>query len=623
MVHEKRGRIGGRKWFYGLQSFLIVSALVIDLDVREGAGRLDELLGALKHPDLISLILFLLFLHLLYVSEKRKENRPDGRMKKLCICLPAAFFAFSMVFGYSFYKCNSWELVFGSSVQFVKSCIAFAGYYCLFHAGIVLLYDQADHALFRGDTNKQKGIVGYYMEYLETYPFRTAFLTCLLAFLPYMILSYPGIFTCDTKIQIDNGYGALVHGSVHLRNQHPVIHTILLVAATFLGQNLFGSANGGIFFLSLLQFLLTAGAVAWTIRYLVQCRVSPKVLMVVLAFFVLNPRIQNYLFLQVKDVWYAPFLMLFVVEFHRALTGRYEEGQGKRKYVPLLISITGTFFFRQDGIYVLFLTLLAAGILVKEKRRLFLSLLVGVFLFSLIYQRGILPACQVKDNNTRQLFSIPFQQTARYLRDAGEDVTLEEAEAIAAVLDYEHLGELYNPNLSDPVKSTFNKEATLKDIAVYLKAWGGMFFRHPDIYVQATMNNLYGYFYPSGYTTEIQDYGTSLEYMEESNDHQGLNLGYPKALSGLRERMEYVREMLFQMPVLSVLNLAASYIWALLLLLFYGIYRNNRTLLLILVPLLVVFLICMAGPTYGWYFRYMYSIVMCLPGVVCLGLLSD
>ena len=164
MVHEKRWRIGGRKWFYGLQSFLIVSALVIDLDVREGAGRLDELLGALKHPDLISLILFLLFLHLLYVSEKRKENRPDGRMKKLCICLPAAFFAFSMVFGYSFYKCNSWELVFGSSVQFVKSCIAFAGYYCLFHAGFVLLYDQADHALFRGDTNKQKGIVGYYME---------------------------------------------------------------------------------------------------------------------------------------------------------------------------------------------------------------------------------------------------------------------------------------------------------------------------------------------------------------------------------------------------------------------------------------------------------------------------
>ena len=224
MVHEKRWRIGGRKWFYGLQSFLIVSALVIDLDIREGAGRLDELLGALKHPDLISLILFLLFLHLLYVSEKRKESRPDGRMKKLCICLPAAFFAFSMVFGYSFYKCNSWELVFGSSVQFVKSCIAFAGYYCLFHAGIVLLYDQADHALFRGDANKQKGIVGYYMEYLETYPFRTAFLTCLLAFLPYMILSYPGIFTCDTKIQIDNGYGTLVHGSVHLRNQHPVIH---------------------------------------------------------------------------------------------------------------------------------------------------------------------------------------------------------------------------------------------------------------------------------------------------------------------------------------------------------------------------------------------------------------
>lgn len=606
-----------------LKSFLIVLALVIDLDVQENMGRLDQLLQSMKSLSVISLFLFLLLIRFLQYSDTVRPDGSDRRVKKLWAGIPAAFFAFSMVFGYSYYQCNSWELVFGSSVQLVKSGIALAGYFCLFEAAVVCLFHLADHLDIRKARKKAPGLAGKYLEYLEKYPFRTAFLTCLIVYLPYMILSYPGIFNCDTKIQIENGYGALVHGTNRLRNQHPVPHTLLLVFATLFGTTVFSNANIGIFCLSLMQAFLTIGAIAWTIRYLKECGVAPGWLAAILAFFACNPRIQNYLFLQVKDVWYAPFFMLFVVEFHRILTGRCQEEKGRKKHLLFLTAVAGTFFFRQDGIYVLLFTMLSAGIFVKEKRKFFLRLMVGVFVLSILYQRCLLPACNVKDNNTRQLFSIPFQQTARYLRYAGDDVTEEEAEAIAAVLDYERLGELYNPNLSDPVKSTFHADATVKEIAAYLKVWAQMFLRHPDLYVQATMNNLYGYFYPGGYTTEIQDYGTSLGYMEECNEHQGFRLGYPQGLTQIRERMEYLREMLFQLPVLSVFNLAAPYIWTLLLLLGMGIRKRSRNVLLLLTPLLVVFLVCMAGPTYGWYFRYMYSIVMCLPAAVSLSLLEN
>ena len=39
-----------------------------------------------------------------------------------------------------------------------------------------------------------------------------------------------------------------------------------------------------------------------------------------------------------------------------------------------------------------------------------------------------------------------------------------------------------------------------------------------------------------------------------------------------------------------------------------------------LLPLLVALLVCIAGPAYGWYFRYLFAISLCLPCVILTGL---
>lgn len=139
------------------------------------------------------------------------------------------------------------------------------------------------------------------------------------------------------------------------------------------------------------------------------------------------------------------------------------------------------------------------------------------------------------------------------------------------------------------------------------------------------MNNLYGYFYPDGYTTKLYSYEESAEKMEKLNEDLeafGTDFGYPETFRTLRNGLETLRETLFRLPVLSALNLSAFYIWLLLLWSFYclrGRGQSRRDRLLITWPLLIVLLICMAGPAYGWYFRYMYSIVICLPAVILLG----
>lgn len=71
---------------------------------------------------------------------------------------------------------------------------------------------------------------------------------------------------------------------------------------------------------------------------------------------------------------------------------------------------------------------------------------------------------QIEPGSIREALSLPFQQTARYALEYGNEITEEEAAVISNILDYEHLAENYNPRISDPVKRTFNKNATREEL---------------------------------------------------------------------------------------------------------------------------------------------------------------
>ena len=89
------------------------------------------------------------------------------------------------------------------------------------------------------------------------------------------------------------------------------------------------------------------------------------------------------------------------------------------------------------------------------------------------------------------------------------DVTEYEKGVISSVLDYDHLTENYDPTLQDPVKYTFNQSATTEMLNDYYRVWWKMFLRHPDSYIQATLNNTYGFFYINR--------NSSIAYLEFSN----------------------------------------------------------------------------------------------------------
>ena len=117
----------------------------------------------------------------------------------------------------------------------------------------------------------------------------------------------------------------------------------------------------------------------------------------------------------------------------------------------------------------------------------------------------LLPALKISPGSDREWMGFFYQQTARYVRDYPDEVTVQEWEAIDGVLEYDKLAEAYNPITSDPVKfDAYRSEQTWKERKAYFKAWFQQFLKHPGVYVEASINGCYGFFYPG--SKEWYDY---------------------------------------------------------------------------------------------------------------------
>ena len=96
-------------------------------------------------------------------------------------------------------------------------------------------------------------------------------------------------------------------------------------------------------------------------------------------------------------------------------------------------------------------------------------MVVPIILFQFGYCGAFFKVAKIASVGKQEALSVCFQQTARYIKYHGDEVTESEKEAIDKVLKYEVIGELYDPNLSDSVKKTFKTESTSEDLKNYFK----------------------------------------------------------------------------------------------------------------------------------------------------------
>ena len=625
------------KIIFFLLSFFTILALNINLSAKGiSADIIDEtfgwaggvltLLASFNNYHIFYLIL-LPFLYYLYIfSYEQSKITQFNKWERNCVALPSVLFAFFMIMGFSFKADNSWQLVLGNRISVLRATIMFTGYFFLFRAIIIIIFSVLDRNMgcsfpMPKEPNRY---INWYIVKLSEAPFKTTFFTLFIIYIPYLIASYPGILMGDTPNQIFQGFNLddstsnylnLISENMKLNNHHPISHTLLLHICLIVGNYCFSSYNIGLFLYCITQFLFLLCTISLFIKECVYLKVNSKIILFTILYFAISPRIQNYMFLVTKDVIYSGGLLLLIVSIQHLK-------RNQNIYWQFVISLLIIFLSRNDGKYLLCLTIVMNMFLEKRLRKTMLWGLIGLLSISFSYDHILLPAFSITPGSRREMLSIPFQQTARYIRDKEQDITSEEKLIISQILNYDELAGLYDPNCSDAVKNTFNESASKEDMKAYFRVWFEMLKKHPGIYLQATMNNTYGYFYPHAALADYYTYAWSMEKMKRVNNGGeviGLTLSYPKALNTFRKTYEQIREYLFRVPVLAVFLSPATYTWILILWGFYCVKCRNFQAFVYTVPLFLQLLICITSPCNGRYFRYLYPIAFCLPAAVIYG----
>ena len=603
-----------RNWIYAVFAcFALMISLNTDLSeisAEAAAGgfwnllagnikKLEYLLPVFTYRD--ALLAFFIF----FFFQKAGEEW-DTQISRWAYRMPAALTAFFLVFGYSFRYTNSWDLIFMDTFHLLVSVLMMAGYYFLFSRIYSLfLYRICRIAAGRGVS----ALPGKITEWIfEKHAFWGAFLVILIFWLPYILAKFPGAAMPETLAEMRQFYWN------DINNYYPPFHTVTMSLIMQLG-NLIHSYTLGFFLNLVLQLALLLSAFSygfvlmkrWKTPYMI--RYVSLAIICIVQFFPMESTIVE------KDVPYTAcviFLVLLLYELVRTI--RADEVYSWKKMVGMVLVCMGVACNRNEGFYLILVSGIAVAVYVFRLLwnghrtnciRIMTAVLLPLLLFA-GYQKVLLPACGVTDNGPKEALSIPFQQTARYVRDYGDEVTEEEAEIIGQVLDYENLAELYDPITSDPVKYTYHAETT-GDLLDYFGVWFRQLLKHPGSAVEATMNNAYGWFYQEGYAHNY--------LMTPTIDGQEIRweIVQPEKLAGVRQVMERVAKLLSRVPVVNWFENAGFVSWMTILAAAVWIGSGRKKYLLSALPLLVALLVCVASPTFNYQVRYIMPVMFCVP----------
>ena len=567
-----------------------LSALPTELPEAEGwiaglAAALQALMPAVKGERAVFLVLVPALL-VLYRALAARAGRflPSAGVV-------AVLFAGFLLVGQSYALTDSWDPLLANSLCRLVALAMLLGYGIFFYLGTAVLFRALD---------RRAGSVPSLLRRRERHRlFLLALAVLAVCWLPYLVLCWPGSLTFDGQYQLGQYFRQTA-----ATNHHPWLSTLLMGWIVDLGR--LWSLNTGIFFYVLFQSAVCAAAFAASCVQVRELAGSRTAFWLALLYYALVPTWGAYAQMFVKDtIFYGVFAAFFVC-LVRLLQ---KKGRGSPALLAGLFLLgLACAMLRNNGVYLVVPALLGLAVVVRtvRERALLAGMGAGVLVLYLAFVQLALPAMGVAPGSSREMLSLPFQQTARYVAMYGDELTEQEIAVIDGVLDYDAVASSYDPRVADPVKNTYH--GTPEAMKAYWKLWLDCGLRHPDAYLQATLNSMFGYFLP-GY--RYGSFGGNYFMTQEARYGIDVEFRFPAAAS----LMDSFSRLWSVTPGLLLLNAPGTHAWALILCTAALLRRRRGRALAAVFPLWLALAVCCVSPVNGLV-RYALPIMAAMPSLL-------
>ena len=449
-------------------------------------------------------------------------------------------------------------------------------------------------------SQKLSAVLSAVINFYRDHTALSSFLLCLLCWLPYYLYQYPGIMTPDSINQFEQ-----VLGVIPYNNHHPFAHTMVFALLYKAAFALTGDMVVSVGFYTFAQMCLLSAGMAFFISTLRQQRIRPFVLLLLTAFYAMIPYHAVFSVTIWKDIPFAAAVLFFNCLLLRLIL------RGSlllHERILLLFSGMMICLFRSNGWYAF---LVAVPFLLfffrKQKRQVYPCLLVTLLLCVLI-KYPVMNHFQVTQPDLIESLCIPTQQIAAVLCNDRE-LTAEERGLIESVVDLTYIKELYNPTFADNMKELVragDQEYLASHKKEFFKLWVSLGLRYPGDYLDAYIQQTYGYWYPDSFYLVAEAEGVSATELGVSTRHL---IGGPLVVKG----KELAIKLGSIVPIYGTLWSMGVACWVLLFSMgTVLVRRETRKLLCYLPSVLLLFTVLIATPV-ATEFRYVYFMVYSMP----------
>lgn len=440
------------------------------------------------------------------------------------------------------------------------------------------------------------------------HPLAATFIVCLLGWLPYFLYQFPGIMTPDSINQLEQ-----VLGIVSYSNHHPWVHTLLIKVFYSIGFAITGNMVYAMGFYTFAQMCIMAFAAAYFVSSMRFLHLKAGWCTALALVFAILPYHAVYAVTVWKDIPFAAAVLVFITSLLRL-----RNGKGWQHAVLFVLSGAMMCLFRSNGWYAFLVCVPIFFASFWKKNRKVIGLLAVSLLAAVVVKYPVMNGCRVTPPDFVESLCIPIQQIS-YVLANDRELSLEQLELIDAVIDRNHVKNLYNPEFADNMKELVRAghpeylEAHKKE---FFRLWLDLLIRYPGDYLEAYIQQTNGYWYPDSYYPVADAEGVSATELGIS--HTPLIRG-PLVVKG----KEIAVKLGSMVPVYGTLWSMGVAFWILVLMIGCALVRREEGKLLYALPCLLLWGTVMIATPVATEFRYVYFLMLCMPFYLCMMVLEE